>query len=104
MTIKGILGQVAPATDTDTDLYTVPDGKSATIKVIVCNKGSDTTFRIAVSKDGAALSGEHYLVSEKSLESSKSLSTASFMAGGNDVIRVRAASADVTFNCTGIEE
>lgn len=103
--VRGILGQAAPGAATDTDLYAVPAGKSATVKVVATNRaGSDTTIRVWVAVAAAATENKQYLVYDKGLAANDALVTASFMVGESDVIRVHAASASVSFSATGIEE
>lgn len=102
--VRGILGQSAPAAATDDDLYTVPDGKSATVKVIAGNRAGDSTIRVWVGVDGAASANEQYLVYDKGISANDSLVTSSFMVGGQDVVRVRSASGSVSFSVSGIEE
>jgi len=103
-TLKGILGQAAPSADTNTDLYTIPANKNATVKVVAANRGSETVFRIWVALDAAATANAQYLAFDKTLAANDSLVTASFMAGGEDVVRVRAGSANVSFSVSGIEQ
>lgn len=101
---RGMLGQSAPGAGTDTDLYTVPTSKNAVVKVIATNRSGSTTFRVWVAIAGAATSNEQYVAYEKVLVGNDAVSTVSFMVGPTDVVRVRAASANVSFSCTGIEQ
>ena len=70
-----VLGQVAPAAATLTDLYTVPSGNSAVISTIVaCNTGNiSTTIRIAVRPAGAAANIKHYLTYDTPVSTTDSL-------------------------------
>jgi hypothetical protein len=103
-TIKGILGQSAPAATTEADLYTVPSGKNATVKVLCTNRSTETTVRISIGVDGAGTANAQYIAYDETLADNKSLSTATFMVGSTDVVRVYAGSANVSFTCTGIEQ
>lgn len=103
-TVKGILGQAAPNADTDTDLYTVPTSKTATVKVILANRDTTVSVRIWVAPNGAATGVSQYLAYDFSLPGNEAMTTASFMLGDGDVVRVRANSANVSFTCTGIEQ
>ena len=104
-TVKGILGQLAPAATTLLALYTVPASKNATVKVIIANRSSvAATFRVAVAVDGAADSNEQYVVYDKAIAGNDPGSTTSIVIGSGDVIRVYASTANLSFNCTGIEQ
>lgn len=102
---KGILGQAAPSAATDADLYTVPDGKNATIKVIVSNRDSSpATFQIRVRVAGAVNSTQQLIAPDRAIPANDSLTTTSFMVGGDDVVTVQASTSTVSFTCTGIEQ
>lgn len=103
-TIKGILGQAAPSATTETDLYTVPAAKNATVKVMATNRSTVGTVRISVGVDGAATDNTQYLAYDKQVQANDSLSTATFMLGSTDVVRVYASSANFSFTVTGIEQ
>ena len=104
-TVKGVLGQSAPAATTDTDLYTVPSAKNATGRVVCTNRGgSAVTVRVWVAVNGAATSNEQYLAYDVSIAVGDTLTTAPFMVGDLDVVRVRASTANASFTFTGIEQ
>lgn len=103
-TKRGILGQAAPNAGQDTDLYTVPAGKNAVVKVVVTNRSGSTTFRVWAAVAGAATENKQYVVYEKVIAGNDSIATVTFMVDATDVVRVRAASANVSFTCTGIEQ
>lgn len=104
-TIKGILGQSTPSATSLTDIYTVPGGKDATVKVIITNRSSAAaTFRVSVAVNGAADSNEQYIAYDKGIAGSETGVTASFMIGSLDVVRVYSTSSDLSFTCTGIEK
>ena len=102
--VRGILAQAAPAADTDTNLYTVPASKNATVKVISANRSTSTTVRVWVAINAAATADKQYVSFDQTLANNDAVSTVAMMVGNDDVIRVRAASANVTFTCTGIEQ
>ena len=54
-----VLGQSAPSATTNTDVYTVPSGKSAVISTLaICNRGTaNATYRIAVRPVGVPIDG-----------------------------------------------
>lgn len=100
----GMLGQVNPAATTVTTCYTVPAATHATVRIIVANRGSAASFRIAVSPDGAALANSQYIAYDQAIEANDSVASAAFTLGSTDVVRVYASSANLTFSVTGIEE
>jgi hypothetical protein len=104
-TVKGIFGQDAPSATTLEDLYTVPAGKNATVKVIVTNRASAaTSFRIAIAVDGAADSLEQYIVYDKAIAGNDTGATETFVLGGDDVLRIYAGNGNLSFACTGFEQ
>jgi hypothetical protein len=101
----GDLGQVSPAASTLTTLYTVPAARRASITVLICNRGTAaTTVRVALSPSGAAIANAQYMLYDFALAANAAQSTFNFVAKATDVIRVLAASADVSFHANGIEE
>lgn len=102
----GVLGQTAPAADTDTDLYIVPASTEAVVSsLVVANRAAAAaTFRVAVSPGGAALADEHYLVFDPQVGANASVAFRLGIAlAAGDVVRVRAGSADVSFSAFGSE-
>lgn len=101
-----VLGQSNPIAATLTDVYTVPSSTVAVISTItVANRSSvDTTFRIAVSPAGAAISDEHYIYYDTTIPGNDTFATTiGISLEATDVIRVRATLATVSFNVFGIE-
>lgn len=101
-----VLGQSAPAADTDTDLYTVPAATSAvTSTLTVCNRGSaEATFRVAVRPAGAVLSNEHYLYHGAPLAAGATMAaTLGLTLAATDVVTVRASTADLSFTLAGVQ-
>lgn len=103
-TLKGVLGQLAPSTGVLTDLYTVPATKNATCRVIITERlGAASTFRISVAPAGATDSDEHYISYDRPIALNDTGATIAFMLGSEDVVRVQASTAGLSFTCTGIE-
>lgn len=101
-----VLGQVAPAAATLTDLYTVPAGNSAVISTIVaCNTGNiSTTVRVAIRPAGAAANIKHYVVYDTPVSTQDSLFfTIGTTIAATDVVSVYAANAVVSFSAFGSE-
>ena len=102
--IKGILGQQAPSATTLTDLYTVPSGRNATVKVVIANRGVAATFRVSVAVAGAVDSSEQYVAYDKPISTNDTGVTAAIMIGSTDVVRVYASTSNLSFTCTGVEQ
>lgn len=104
MNVYGALGQSAPSAATLTDTYTVPTAKHATVRVIACNRGSETIIRVAVAPDGASDATTQYLAYDLVLPSGDAISSVPFTVGDGDVVRCYSASGSVSFTVTGIEQ
>ena len=99
----GILAQSSPTLNTDTDLYTVPSGDEAEVKVLVAERGgAAATFRVWVAPSGAATSNEQYIAYDEALAANESLTSAVFRVDGGDVVRIRASTSNVSFTLTGV--
>lgn len=103
-TVRGCLGQLAPAANTNTDLYIVPANKNATVRIVATNRGAQASVRIWLAIDGAATEDKQYIAYEQIIAGNNSLSTAVLIVGSTDVVRVRASSANISFCCSGIEQ
>lgn len=102
-----VLAQDAPAGATDTDAYTVPGATTTVItSVVVCNRsGSSDTFRLWVAVDGAADSDEQYLYYDFTVPANDSFAaTLGITLDASDVVRVRSANGNLSFNVFGIEQ
>lgn len=101
-----VLGQAAPAANTDTDLYTVPASTNTTVSTItVANRGASTAqIRIAVRPGGAAIANQHYLYFDLDVSANDTFATTiGITMEATDVITVRATTADTSFSAFGIE-
>lgn len=100
-----VLGQAHPAATTDTTLYTVPSATSAVCSTLsICNLGDSTTYRVAIRPAGASIEDKHYIVYEAAINQYDSvLLTLGVTLAATDVVTVRAATADVSFNLFGSE-
>jgi hypothetical protein len=100
--MSGILGQAAPSAGVWTDIYTVPATTVAVVRVIITNRaGTDATFRVAASPDGAAIADAHWIAGDKPIAGGDSGSSIAFVVNSSDVVRVYASSANLSFTCTG---
>lgn len=94
---------IQPTAGALTDLYTVPVGKSMTLRVIITNTGGDTTVRLSVANGGAADALTQYLMRDEALLANKSISTAPMRLEAGDVVRASSVSGAVNFHVTGIQ-
>lgn len=100
-----VLGQVAPPATTEANLYTVPAGASAVCStLVIANRGSAGTVRVAVRPAGAALSNQHYLAYEIPVtQADSTYLTIGITLAATDVVTVRASTADFSFSLFGTE-
>jgi hypothetical protein len=101
-----VLGQQAPALNTDTTLYTCPSATETVISsLIVTNRGSGSgTYRIAIRPNGTTLADEQYVAYDVALAPNSFVSlTLGLTIDATDVITVRASTADFTFSAYGSE-
>lgn len=100
-----VLGQASPDADTDVDLYTVPEGKSAVTSTLsVCNRSAIAkNYRVAVRPDGNTLSDLHYVVYDVSLGGADAVALTIGMAlQANTVVSVR-GQGQLSFSLFGSE-
>jgi hypothetical protein len=101
-----VLGQLNPAGNTNTTLYSVPSDTSAVISTLnVCNYStSSATFSIAIRPSGEALASKHYFSFNTSLAGNESLGiTAGITLAATDVVTVSANTSNVSFSVFGSE-
>lgn len=100
-----ILGQVAPALNTPTVLYTVGAGKQTVVSTLaICNRGVSTTYRVAIRPAGAAIVDAHYLAYNATINANETVMlTLGLTLSATDVISVEAGSATVSFGAYGAE-
>lgn len=101
-----VLGQVNPAANTETTLYTVPTFTSAIVSnIIVCNQSAlPVTLRIAVRPNAETLAAKHYIIFGAALVA---FETKEFALGitvdAADIITVFTSSTSVSFNAFGVQ-
>lgn len=100
-----VLGQAAPSTTTEADLYVVPALTSVAVSsIVVCNRGTATSFRIYIAVAGAATANKMYLYYDVPIAANDTfIATIGITLGAADVVRVYAGSADLSFNIFGAE-
>lgn len=100
-----VLGQSSPSAATNTDLYTVPASTSTVAStLVVCNRGTSTTFRVAVRPAGATIANEHYIVYDNYVNQYDSVFlTLGITLATTDVVTVYAGAATLSFSLFGSE-
>jgi len=100
-----VLGQSAPSATTATTLYTVPSLTSAVGSTIsICNRGTNTTYRVAVRPAGAALANQHYIIYDAEIKDNESIFvTIGMTLATTDVVTVYAGTANLSFSLFGSE-
>lgn len=105
-TVYKVLGQSAPAANTDTTLYTVPSAtQTVASTLVVCNRSSDpATYRVAVRPNGASLANEHYVAFDVLVLGNDSANlTIGLAMDAADVVTVRGSTANLSFSLYGSE-
>ena len=107
MTDTFINAQTVVVATIDTVLYTVPVTTEAILKITAANiGGTPRTFRIAIRRNGAVIANQMYLIFDDTLLANKTYERAGIIltaTGGQDIVMVRAAHADVVFAVYGVE-
>jgi hypothetical protein len=101
-----VLGQINPAANTFTTLYTVPAATSTIVSTVaVCNQGNTaTTFSLAVQPQGAALASKNYINYNTPLPANDTITlTIGMTLGNTDVLSANANSTVVSFSAFGSE-
>ena len=103
-----VLGQVKPAADTATTLYTVPTGSGnyAVVSSLVINNitGDLTNARVAIRPAGAALEDKHYIIYGNGINPYQSqVFTIGITLAATDVVTVYDLNGKCSFNLFGSE-
>ncbi len=104
--VRGILGQRNPSAATLEILYTVPADHDAMMSTfVVCNRSAvATSFRMAISPLGAAISDEMYEFFDRPIGANDTFAaTFGWTLGTTDVVRVYATLATLSFTACGLE-
>ena len=101
---SGTLGQSAPAASTNTTVYTVPSGLTATVNVNVVNRGSDPTLvRIAIAAAGTPTNSE-YIEYDAGILPNDVLERTALVMSSQKLLVVYADTANTSVNVYGFEE
>jgi hypothetical protein len=100
-----VLGQVIPAANTATTLYTCGAANGAVASTLtVCNQSTSATVRVAVRPAGAALATSQYILYDVPVSTTDSLFlTIGISLANTDVVTCYASSANVSFGLYGTE-
>ena len=101
-----VLGQKSPAANTDWNIYTVNGTKDAIINCItIANRDTaPAAYRISIRPDAAALTTDHYLAYDVSIDGNASIAlNLGITMDTNDVLTVRSTTANTTFAVFGAE-
>lgn len=101
---SGRLGAADLLAATDTALYTVPAGKTATLNVSLCNRGTAAVkVRLALAAAAAPTNAE-YLEYDVSIPANGVLERSGIVADAGKIIVVRSDVATVSAVAFGFEE
>jgi hypothetical protein len=101
-----VLGQLNPAANTLSNVYTVPAATQAVISTItVCNQtATNASYSIAVANNGAADNASHYIIRGGVVPAADSIGiTLGLTLDASDQIRANTNSANISFNIFGSE-
>ena len=101
-----IISQSAPATNTNTNIYTVPASTETVISTIVIANRSETddTFLIRIRPNGAALAPQQLLVAASTVGGRDSITlTLGLTLSAADILVVRSTNGTSSFNVFGTE-
>jgi hypothetical protein len=106
VSVYKILGQINPAANTETVLYTVPGSNNAIISTVnICNQSGNTVnFSIAVRGGGVTTTAKHYLAFNTAVSSFNSIAlTIGMTLSNTDIISANTNSPNVSFMAFGSE-
>jgi hypothetical protein len=101
-----VLGQVEPAAETLTTVYTVP-AATETVVANICManlSGAPAAIRIAIRPNGEAIADKHYIAYDTGIDGySYEFLTMPITLDATDVISVYSSTGTVSFNVFGSE-
>ncbi len=101
-----ILNQLAAASATEEELYTVPNVTVTTVStLVICNRtAGNLTFRVSVSVNDVATANKDYLFYDAPIAANGTVTvTIGMTLGQNDTIRTYASATGLSFNLFGVE-
>ncbi|WP_022850647.1 hypothetical protein [Limisalsivibrio acetivorans] len=99
--MEKILGQVRPAADTDTTLYTVPAGNKAQGDIFVITTDGGGTVSIALVPSGELLSDKHWIAYSEPASELNGISRVCL--GSGDSVVVHASTDTISVTLCGLE-
>lgn len=104
MALTPFFAQLAPGAASLTDLHTCPDGVGEVGHLVVANRSATpTSFRVSVARDGATDATSQYMAYDKPILGNAVERVEGICLTGDDVVRVYATLATLTFNLTGLQ-
>lgn len=101
-----VLGQVNPASTTETPIYTVPTGTNTIASsLIVCNTSStQASFRVAISVSGASTTTKDYIYYDLLIGGNDTfIATIGVTLSSGDVVKVYSTNSSMAFSLYGSE-
>lgn len=102
-----VLGQVNPAVQTYTTLYTVPAATQAVISTIsICNANTsaNANYTIAIRPAGEAIAARHFLTSNNVVGALDTIMlTVGLTLGNTDIVTVWTTNPNISFGLYGSE-
>lgn len=106
-TVLKILGQINPTLNTLSSLYVVPINTSTVISTLtVCNLSLtvDSTFRLAIRQNGAAINNNQYIYYDLPILANDTFcASLGLTLAANDVISIYSSTSNLSFNLFGQE-
>jgi len=103
--LYGIFGQRIPVAGILENLWIVPVGWFAHVKILVTNRdATPDVFRLAISVGGVGIANSQYIAYDMDIEGNDSVVSTTIEVNAGDVIRVYSLNGTTAFSVTGIQE
>jgi hypothetical protein len=101
---SGILGNASLTASTDTTVYTVPSGKTASLTINFCNRSSSDPVKIRLSLTPNIAAANNYIEYDSNVPAAGVLERGAIVLAAGDKIITRSTSSSVTVVVYGVEE
>lgn len=101
-TSRKVLFKTNLVATTDTELYETPVDTNTSITISMCNRGLDTTFRLAITSGSAPVSGE-YIYYDLPIAANETRMIEGIVLDAGKAVWAYSGTADVDFVATGLE-
>jgi len=101
--MSGLLGRADLEADTNTDLYTVPAARLATVNINLCNR-TDTPVSASIALHDGVLTDADYLECDAPIPAHGVLERTGLVMSAGETILAYASSAGVSVRVHGFEE